>query len=55
MNNQTSSALTLWHLATFEVSCAKTTGSHVALCARVTWAAKVVESCSKAQKTRQVF
>jgi len=32
----------------------KKTGLHVALCERIS-GAKAVESCSKAQKTRQVF
>jgi len=41
----------LWYPAGFWDFRARTTRSHVALRARVTQAPKVVESCSKAQKT----
>jgi len=47
-------SLTLWRPTTFGDFQVRTTGSHV-VCACVTWAPKVVESCSKAQKTWQVF
>jgi len=39
--------LTLWHPAAFEDSCAKIAGSdHTWICTCVTWALKVVKSCS---------
>jgi len=47
-------SLTLWHPGGFEDFAPKNT-DRTWLCARLTRALKVVESCSKTQKTRQVF